>query len=232
MEGCGDAGLSTSLKWNLMLKDKSVNIRHLLCNVDEMEPGTYEGHLLMERLSYPLVEDMLISAFALKVYHGCIFLRGEYVEATVNLCHAIAEAIGTGLLDRSIIGTGFDFELFIYAGAGRYICGEEIALINSLEGRRVNPRSKPPLPATSGVWGKPACVNGVETLCNVLAVLANGVEWHQNISKSKDTGTKLMDFSGRVKSPGLWKLPFSTTACKILEDYAGGMRDGLKFKAW
>ncbi|PVW82709.1 NADH-quinone oxidoreductase subunit F, partial [Klebsiella pneumoniae] len=116
--------------------------------------------------------------------------------------------------------------------AGRYICGEETALINSLEGRRANPRSKPPFPASSGVWGKPTCVNNVETLCNVPAILANGVEWYQNISTSKDAGTKLMGFSGRVKNPGVWELPFGTTAREILEDYAGGMRDGLKFKAW
>ena len=145
---------------------------------------------------------------------------------------AIAEATEAGLLGKNIMGTGFDFELFVHTGAGRYICGEETALINSLEGRRANPRSKPPFPATSGVWGKPTCVNNVETLCNVPAILANGVEWYQNISKSKDAGTKLMGFSGRVKNPGLWELPFGTTAREILEDYAGGMRDGLKFKAW
>lgn len=109
---------------------------------------------------------------------------------------------------------------------------KKTALINSLEGRRANPRSKPPFPASSGAWGKPTCVNNVETLCNVPAILANGVEWYQNISKSKDAGTKLMGFSGRVKNPGLWELPFGTTAREILEDYAGGMRDGLKFKAW
>jgi NADH:ubiquinone oxidoreductase subunit F (NADH-binding) len=120
----------------------------------------------------------------------------------------------------------------VHTGAGRYICGEETALINSLEGRRANPRSKPPFPASSGVWGKPTCVNNVETLCNVPAILANGVEWYQNISTSKDAGTKLMGFSGRVKNPGVWELPFGTTAREILEDYAGGMRDGLKFKAW
>uniref|UniRef100_A0A914Z2H5 NADH-ubiquinone oxidoreductase 75 kDa subunit, mitochondrial n=23 Tax=cellular organisms TaxID=131567 RepID=A0A914Z2H5_9BILA len=168
---------------------------------------------------------MLISAFALKAYRGYIFLRGEYIEAAVNLRRAIAEATEAGLLGKNIMGTGFDFELFVHTGAGRYICGEETALINSLEGRRANPRSKPPFPATSGAWGKPTCVNNVETLCNVPAILANGVEWYQNISKSKDAGTKLMGFSGRVKNPGLWELPFGTTAREILEDYAGGMRD-------
>ncbi len=191
LKGRGGAGFSTGLKWSLMPKDESMNIRYLLCNADEMEPGTYKDRLLMEQLPHLLVEGMLISAFALKAYRGYIFLRGEYIEAAVNLRRAIAEATEAGLLGKNIMGTGFDFELFVHTGAGR-----------------------------------------VETLCNVPAILANGVEWYQNISKSKDAGTKLMGFSGRVKNPGLWELPFGTTAREILEDYAGGMRDGLKFKAW
>ncbi len=127
-----------------------MNIRYLLCNVDEMEPGTYKDRLLMEQLPHLLVEGMLISAFALKAYRGYIFLRGEYIEAAENLRRAIAEATEAGLLGKTF-GTGFDFELFVHTGAGRCICGEETALINSLEGRRANPRSKPPFPASSGV---------------------------------------------------------------------------------
>lgn len=126
-----------------------------------------------------------------------LFLRGEYIEAAVNLRRAIAEATEAGYLGKNILGTGFDFELIVHTGAGRYICGEETALINSLEGRRANPRSKPPFPASAGVWGKPTCVNNVETLSNVPAILANGVDWYKNISKSDDTGTKMMGFSGR-----------------------------------
>lgn len=152
LKGRGGAGFSTGLKWSLMPKDESMNIRYLLCNADEMEPGTYKDRLLMEQLPHLLVEGMLISAFALKAYRGYIFLRGEYIEAAVNLRRAIAEATEAGLLGKNIMGTGFDFELFVHTGAGRYICGEETALINSLEGRRANPRSKPPFPATSGVW--------------------------------------------------------------------------------
>ncbi|WP_340619379.1 NADH-quinone oxidoreductase subunit NuoF [Xenorhabdus siamensis] len=234
LKGRGGAGFSTGLKWSLMPKDESMNIRYLLCNADEMEPGTYKDRLLMEQLPHLLVEGMLISAFALKAYRGYIFLRGEYVESAVHLRKAIEEAKAVGLLGKNILGSGFDFELFVHTGAGRYICGEETALINSLEGRRANPRSKPPFPATAGVWGKPTCVNNVETLCNVPAILEYGKEWYIGLSegKSKDAGTKLMGFSGRVKNPGLWELPFGTTAREILEDYAGGMRDGLKFKAW
>lgn len=234
LKGRGGAGFSTGLKWSLMPKDESMNIRYLLCNADEMEPGTYKDRLLMEQLPHLLVEGMLISAFALKAYRGYIFLRGEYIEAAKHLRHAIEEAKAAGLLGKNILGSGFDFELFVHTGAGRYICGEETALINSLEGRRANPRSKPPFPASSGVWGKPTCVNNVETLCNVPAILAHGKEWYIGLSegKSTDAGTKLMGFSGRVKNPGVWELPFGTTAREILEDYAGGMRDGLTLKAW
>lgn len=234
LKGRGGAGFSTGLKWSLMPKDESMTVRYLLCNADEMEPGTYKDRLLMEQLPHLLIEGMLISAFALQAYRGYIFLRGEYIEAAAHLYQAIMEATEAGLLGKNIMGSGFDFELIVHTGAGRYICGEETALINSLEGRRANPRSKPPFPATSGVWGKPTCVNNVETLCNVPAILEQGVDWYKSITagKSKDTGTKLMGFSGRVKNPGLWELPFGITAREILEDYAGGMLDSLRFKAW
>ncbi|WGO84553.1 NADH-quinone oxidoreductase subunit NuoF [Arsenophonus apicola] len=234
LKGRGGAGFSTGLKWSLMPKDDSMNIRYLLCNADEMEPGTYKDRLLMEQLPHLLIEGMLIGAYALKAYRGYIFLRGEYIEAAKHLRKAIEEAKAAGLLGKNILASGFDFELFVHTGAGRYICGEETALINSLEGRRANPRSKPPFPATSGVWGKPTCVNNVETLCNVPAIIAHGKEWYLGLSegKSKDAGTKLMGFSGRVNNPGLWELPFGITAREILEDYAGGMREGLTLKAW
>lgn len=234
LKGRGGAGFSTGLKWSLMPKDDSMNIRYLLCNADEMEPGTYKDRLLMEQLPHLLIEGMLIGAFALKAYRGYIFLRGEYIEAAKHLRKAIEEAKTAGLLGKNILGMDFNFELFVHTGAGRYICGEETALINSLEGRRANPRSKPPFPATSGAWGKPTCVNNVETLCNVPAIIQHGKEWYLSLSegKSKNAGTKLMGFSGRVNNPGLWELPFGITAREILEDYAGGMCKGLTFKAW
>ncbi|QCE33046.1 NADH-quinone oxidoreductase subunit NuoF [Acetobacteraceae bacterium] len=232
LKGRGGAGFSTGTKWSLMPQDESLNQRYLLCNADEMEPGTYKDRMLLEQLPHLLIEGMLIGAFALKAYRGYIFLRGEYVTAEKNLRHALAEAKEKGLIGKNIFGTGFDFELFVHTGAGRYICGEETALMNSLEGRRANPRAKPPFPAKFGIWGKPTCVNNVETLCNVPAILEHGVEWYQSLSNSSDTGTKLMGFSGRVKNPGLWELPFGTTAREILEDYAGGMQDGLTLKAW
>ncbi|MCE9923495.1 NADH-quinone oxidoreductase subunit NuoF [Aeromonas media] len=234
LKGRGGAGFSTGVKWGLMPKDESMNIRYLLCNADEMEPNTYKDRLLMEQLPHLLIEGMIISARALKAYRGYIFLRGEYVDAAIHLRRAVEEAKAAGLLGKNILGSGFDFELFVHTGAGRYICGEETALINSLEGRRANPRAKPPFPAVSGVWGKPTCVNNVETLCNVPAIIGNGVEWYQGLALpgSEDHGTKLMGFSGKVNNPGLWELPFGITARELFENYAGGMKPGYRLKAW
>ena len=230
LKGRGGAGFPTGVKWGLMPNDESLNIRYLLCNADEMEPNTWKDRLLMEQLPHLLVEGMLISARALKAYRGYIFLRGEYVDAARNL----AQARAYGLLGQNILGSGFDFELFVHTGAGRYICGEETALINSLEGRRANPRAKPPFPATVGAWGKPSCVNNVETLCSVPSIIGNGVDWYTSLCRpgSEDMGTKLMGFSGKVKNPGLWELPFGITARELFEDYAGGMKDGYRLKCW
>lgn len=234
LRGRGGAGFPTGFKWSLMPKDESMNVRYMICNADEMEPGTYKDRLLMEQLPHLLVEGMIIAAHAIKAYRGYIFLRGEYVEAAENLRRAIEEAKQAGFLGKDILGSGKDFELFVHTGAGRYICGEETALINSLEGRRANPRSKPPFPAVSGAWGKPTCVNNVESICNVPAIMHHGIDWYKSLTAngSKDVGTKLMGFSGRVNNPGLWELPMGTTARSILEDYAGGMQEGLSLKTW
>lgn len=234
LRGRGGAGFPTGVKWSLVPMDPQFDKKYILCNADEMEPGTYKDRLLMEQLPHQLIEGMLIGAYALQAYRGYIFLRGEYIESAQRLRQAIEEATKAGFLGKNILGTGFNFELFVHTGAGRYICGEETALINSLEGRRANPRAKPPFPALAGAWGKPTCVNNVETLNNIPSIMQNGADWYKGISagKSSDTGTKLMGFSGRVKNPGLWELPFGTTAREILEEYAGGMRDGLTLKAW
>ncbi len=234
LKGRGGAGFPTGVKWGLMPPSDGVTPRYLLCNADEMEPNTWKDRLLMEQLPHLLIEGMIISARALAATTGYIFLRGEYVDAARILNRALDEARAAGLLGRNILGSGFDFELYVHTGAGRYICGEETALINSLEGRRANPRSKPPFPAAVGVWGKPTCVNNVETLSNVPAIVANGVEWYHTLARpgSEDHGTKMMGFSGKVKNPGVWELPFAVSARELFEDYAGGMRDGYTLKAW
>ncbi|MXP56095.1 NADH-quinone oxidoreductase subunit NuoF [Pantoea sp. Mhis] len=235
LKGRGGAGFPTGLKWSLMAQNnsnESINMCYLLCNADEMEPGTYKDRLLMEQMPHQLIEGILISAYALKAYRSYIFIRGEYIEASMNLRRAINEAESVGLLGKHILNTDFNLEIFLHTGAGRYICGEETALINSLEGRRPNPRSKPPFPAIAGLWGKPTCINNVETLSNIPAIFLHGVDWYKNLSKSKDTGTKMMGFSGRINNPGVWELPFGVTARELLQDYAGGMLSGLKLKAW
>ncbi|WWO98587.1 MAG: NADH-quinone oxidoreductase subunit NuoF [Candidatus Dasytiphilus stammeri] len=234
LKGRGGAGFPTGIKWSFMPQDEERKERYLLCNADEMEPGTYKDRILLEQLPHLVIEGMLISAFALQANRGYIFLRGEYIQAAINLRTALYQATEAGWLGKNIINSGFNFEIFLHSGAGRYICGEETALINSLEGYRPTPRAKPPFPALVGAWGKPTCVNNVETLCNVPAIIENGVGWYQGLSNknSKDNGTKLMGFSGRVKYPGVWELPFGISAGEIFEDYAGGMCDGLTLKAW
>ncbi|XBC42540.1 MAG: NADH-quinone oxidoreductase subunit NuoF [Buchnera aphidicola (Meitanaphis elongallis)] len=232
LKGRGGAGFSTGVKWSLMSQNNSSSMRYLLCNADEMEPGTYKDKFLIERIPHQLLEGILISSLALRVRKSYIFLRYEYVNAERILIRAINEAKKHGYIGNNVLRSGLDFEIILHSGAGRYICGEETALINSLEGKRANPRFKPPFPALVGVWGKPTCVNNVETLSNVPSIILHGVEWYKSLSKSVDSGTKIMGFSGKVKNPGLWELPFGTTAREILEDYAGGMHDGLTLKAW
>ncbi|AKC60641.1 NADH-quinone oxidoreductase subunit NuoF [Blochmannia endosymbiont of Camponotus (Colobopsis) obliquus] len=235
LRGRGGAGFFTGVKWSLMPSAYTMgDIRYLLCNADEMEPGTYKDRFLMERLPHLLIEGILIAGYAIQAVCSYIFLRYEYVNVSLYLLRAIQEAIDIGLIGTNILGSGFNFKIYLHTGAGRYICGEETALINSLEGKRPIPRAKPPFPATVGLWGKPTCINNVETLCNLPAIVEHGINWYKNISakKSQDTGTKLMGFSGRVNNPGVWELPFGTSAREILEDYAGGMCAGLHLKAW
>ncbi|CAL4319965.1 NADH-quinone oxidoreductase subunit F [Buchnera aphidicola (Eriosoma grossulariae)] len=232
LKGRGGAGFPTGLKWSLISKNEILYPRYLLCNADEMEPGTYKDRLLMEQIPHQLIEGMIIAAFAIKASCGYIFLRGEYIEAESILKKSILQAQEYGYLGKNILGSNFNFNIFLHTGAGRYICGEETALINSLEGRRANPRCKPPFPASVGLWGKPTCVNNVETLSNIPSIILHGVDWYLNLSKSLDTGTKMMGFSGRVKNPGVWELPFGISAREILDKYSGGMQDGLFLKAW
>lgn len=234
LRGRGGAGFPTGVKWSLVPMGPDAGTKYLLCNADEMEPGTFKDRLLMERQPHQLIESMLIAAWAIQATRGFIFLRGEYVLAAERLNAALAEARAKGYLGRDILGSGWSFDLFLHTGAGRYICGEETALINSLEGRRANPRSKPPFPQIAGAWGRPTIVNNVETFANLPGILLRGAEWFTGLAqgRSKDGGTKLYGVSGRAKRTGLWELPMGTTAREILEVHAGGMQDGLELKAW
>ncbi|WP_343126642.1 NADH-quinone oxidoreductase subunit NuoF [Buchnera aphidicola] len=232
LKGRGGAGFPTGVKWNLMSNNKLKKSRYLICNADEMEPGTYKDRFLLENLPHQLIEGMIIAAFALNVKYGYIFLRGDYYTAEKNLNRALSEAKNSGYLGDYICKSNFSFHLFLHTGAGRYICGEETALINSLEGKRANPRYKPPFPAISGLWGKPTCINNVETLSNIPSIILYGNTWYHSLSQSVDTGTKLLGFSGLVKKAGLWELPLGITAREIFEKYSGGMRSGYILKAW
>ena len=209
-------------------------MKYLLCNADEMEPGTFKDRMLLEQLPHQLIESMIVAAFAIQASRGYIFLRGEYIDAAERLNRALAAARECGYLGANILGSGWDFELYLHTGAGRYICGEETALINALEGRRANPRAKPPFPQIAGAWGRPTIVNNVETLCNIPEIVLHGADWFTSLSsgRSTDGGTKLFGVSGRARRTGLWELPMGTTAREILEEHAGGMQDGLRLKAW
>ncbi len=233
LRGRGGAGFNTGMKWGFVpMGDDAPQQKYLVANADEMEPGTFKDRLLMEGDPHQLVESMIISAYALQATVGYIFIRWAYHLSAERLTNAIAEARHAGYLGRNILGSGFDFELHIHSSAGRYMCGEETGLLNALEGKRAQPRAKPPFPQASGLWGKPTIVQNVETLYNVPHIVQHGVEWYKSLSKSEDGGTKLYGVSGRVKNPGLWELPMGTTAQEIIFHHAGGMRDGLSLRGF
>ncbi|HEY3699016.1 MAG TPA: NADH-quinone oxidoreductase subunit NuoF [Spongiibacteraceae bacterium] len=235
LRGRGGAGFPTGVKWSLIpMGPDAPKEKYLVCNADEMEPGTFKDRLLMEYLPHQLIEAMIIAGYAIQANHGYIFLRGEYVVAAERLNNALAQARAAGYLGKNILGSGWDYDVHVHSGAGRYICGEETALINSLEGRRANPRSKPPFPQIAGLWGKPTIINNVETLCCIPHIVLRGATWFKELSqgKSSDSGTKLYGVSGRAKRTGVWELPIGTSAREILEEHAGGMADGYQLKCW
>jgi len=235
LRGRGGAGFPTGMKWSFVpMGDDAPRPKYVVANADEMEPGTFKDRYLMEGNPHQLIEGLILAAYATQANVAFIFIRGEYKLAQERLAKAIADAYTAGYLGKNILKSDFALEMILHVSAGRYMCGEETGLLNALEGKRANPRSKPPFPAAVGVWGKPTCVNNVETLCNVPAIVANGNDWYKSLARegSEDHGTKLMGFSGKVKNPGVWELPFGITAQELFEDYAGGMRDGFKLKCW
>lgn len=233
LRGRGGAGFNTGLKWSFVPQgEQSATPKYLVCNADEMEPGTFKDRWLMECDPHQLIEGMAISAYAIQASVAYLFLRADYNVSAKVLQQAIDDAYAENLLGENILGSNFSLTFYLHTSAGRYICGEETALINSLEGRRANPRAKPPFPQVSGLFGKPTVVNNVETFCNVPHIVARGVEWFKGLGIGEDAGTKLYGVSGKVKTPGCWELPIGTTVREILEKYAGGMQDGLKLKGF
>ncbi|MDD4915176.1 MAG: NADH-quinone oxidoreductase subunit NuoF [Methylococcales bacterium] len=233
LRGRGGAGFATGLKWSFVpTGEDAPKIRFMIANADEMEPGTFKDRLLMEKDPHQLLEGLIIAGYAIQATQAYIFLRGEYHLAARRLNQALLEARAGGYLGRHILGSNFSLDIHLHAGAGRYICGEETALINALEGKRANPRAKPPFPQVSGLWGKPTVVNNVETLCNIPHILHYGSAWYQSLGRGADKGTKLFGASGRVRRPGVWELPMGTPVREILEDHAGGMIPGYALRGF
>lgn len=231
LRGRGGAGFPTGKKWSFVPRDIP-GPRYLICNCDEMEPGTYKDRILLEANPYSLVEGMTLAAYAIGVAHAFIFIRRGYEEAAENCRRAIAEAKDAGLLGKNILGSGFSLELDVHQSAGRYICGEETALMNALEGRRANPRSKPPFPAVKGLWGRPTVVNNVETLANIPTIVAGGAAWFKGLATIPEAaGTKLFCVSGHVNNAACFELPLGMSLGEIIDGPCGGMLPGREFKA-
>ena len=230
--GRGGAGFPTGVKWGFVPQGDAHDggVKYLVCNGDEMEPGTFKDRYLIQYNPHILIEGMIIGAYAIGAEKAFVFLRGEYHGPKAALAEAIAEAEEANLLGDNILGTGFSLDLRIHSSGGRYICGEETALLNALEGKRAQPRTKPPFPPASGAWGRPTIVNNVETFCNVPAIISRGVSWYRDLGLTEDCGTKIYGVSGRVKKPGLWELPIGTPIREIIDTHAGGMQDGYKLR--
>ncbi len=245
LKGRGGAGFPTGMKWSCVpaLQEKKISTdspfnqnanehenSYLICNGDEMEPGTFKDRYLLEGVPHQLIEAMIIASYTISANKAYIFLRGEYFLAAERLQHAIDEAYENKWLGENIQGTNYQLDLYLHTSAGRYICGEETALINALEGKRATPRAKPPFPQVSGLFGKPTVVNNVETLCNLPHILKHGSAWFKDLSPDSDPGTKMYAACGQVKNPGVWELPMGVTIRELLYDYAGGMKDGANLK--
>ncbi|MFT4629064.1 MAG: NADH-quinone oxidoreductase subunit F [Arenicella sp.] len=233
LRGRGGAGFPTGMKWSFVpMENVSEGHKYLVCNADEMEPGTFKDRLLMECDPHQLIEGMIISAWTIQADIAYIFIRAEYHLASRLLQEAIDACYAKGYLGNNILGTDYKLDMYVHSSAGRYICGEETALINSLEGKRANPRAKPPFPQVSGLWGRPTIVNNVETLCNITHIVRHGADWFKSLGIGADAGTKLFGVSGRVKNPGCWELPMGTPIRELIEVHAGGMEDGYKLKGF
>lgn len=232
LRGRGGAGFPTGMKWSFLAKPEGVP-RYLVCNADESEPGTFKDRYLMEHIPHLLIEGLLISSLALGSSRTYIYIRGEYAWIAKILERAVEEAKNNGWLGKNIMGTGFDCMVYVHTGAGAYICGEETALLESLEGKRGNPRIKPPFPAIKGVWGCPTVVNNVETLAAVVPVIEMGGEEYAKIGAGKSTGTKLISACGNINKPGVYEIELKISVEEFLysDEYCGGMANGKRLKA-
>jgi NADH-quinone oxidoreductase subunit F len=232
LRGRGGAGFPTGMKWSFLAKPEGVP-RYLVCNADESEPGTFKDRYLMERIPHLLIEGMITSSFALGAHTSYIYVRGEFFYVIRILEKAIAEAYQNGWLGKNIQGSGYDLDLYVHPGAGAYICGEETALLESLEGKRGNPRIKPPFPAVKGLYDCPTVVNNVETIAAVVPIVNNGGEAYSNIGIGKSTGTKLISASGHIKKPGVYEIELGVPVEEFIysDAFCGGILNNKKLKA-
>ncbi len=232
LRGRGGAGFPTGMKWSFLAKPEGVP-RYLVCNADESEPGTFKDRYLMEKIPHLLIEGMITSSYALGANTAYIYIRGEYFYVHRILEHAIQEAYKNGWLGQNIKGSGYSLDLYMQIGAGAYICGEETALLESLEGKRGNPRIKPPFPAVSGLWGRPTVVNNVETIAAVVPIVNNGGAAYAQVGLGKSTGTKLISASGHINKPGVYEIEMGITVEDFIysDAYCGGIRNGKDLKA-
>jgi NADH-quinone oxidoreductase subunit F len=231
LRGRGGAGFNTGLKWSFVPMGPDVpRPKYLVANADEMEPGTFKDRILLEGNPHQLIEGMIVASYAIQADISYVFLRWAYKKAAREITKAIGEAYAAGYLGRNILGSDFSLEMHLHTGVGRYMCGEETALLNALEGKRAMPRAKPPFPQVSGLFGKPTIVNNVETLCCLPHIVNKGAAWFKALSRTADAGTKIYGVSGKVKRPGAWELPMGITMRELLEEHAGGMQEGYQFK--
>jgi NADP-reducing hydrogenase subunit HndC len=229
LRGRGGAGFPTGLKWRFVSKASGAK-KYVVCNADESEPGTFKDRLILEGDPHTIVEAMAIAGYAIGANEGYIYIRGEYKLAQERLSLAVLQAKEMGFLGNNIFGTNFNFEIHIHSGAGAYICGEETALLESIEGKRGEPRSRPPYPTTNGLWGKPTLINNVETLANVTAIIRNGGEWYRKLGTLSSPGTKVYTILGNVNVTGLIEVPMGITLREVIAIYARGMKNGSTFK--
>ena len=229
LRGRGGAGFPTGVKWRFVAQTDSFP-KYVICNADESEPGTFKDRLVLEGDPHSIIEAMIINGYAVGANEGYIYVRGEYKLAQQRLTTAISQATAMGLLGEDIFGSGFNFTIHIHSGAGAYICGEETALIESIEGKRGEPRSRPPYPTTHGLWGKPTALNNVETLANIPPIILNGPAWFRSIGTANSAGTKVYTILGNVNATGLIEVPMGITLREVIAIYGKGMKNNAHFK--
>ncbi len=230
LRGRGGAGFPTGMKWGFVPKESGKPV-YLCVNADESEPGTFKDRLIIEKDPHQLIEGTIIAAYAIGCHHAFIYIRGEFSYGAKVLNDAVREAGERGYLGKNILNSGFDLDLIVHRGAGAYICGEETALLESIEGRRGHPRLKPPFPAVVGLYESPTVINNVETLANIPHIINHGAEWYTSIGVDRNSGTRLFGVSGHVAKRGVYELPLGASLRDLIYEHCGGMRNGRPLKA-